>query len=373
MKYPNTSEHLITLGCFPTGPFPTRNTQHPSPIIPSTHTSPLSAREADPSLFNTIKSNLVPLPRFVHEVLWRSCTSGHILQTALCYIGALRRCGAELVDLDKNGKESLFKSESNSVILEGMQADITAASNDIYFNMQPTPSVDDSLVATVHVTDKSELDFQLSGSAEMLSSETGTSETLPSSLLCPRQALLASLILASKFMQDKSYSNQAWSKIFGLPAKEVTRCKQAMGDTFGWRLWAGKAPVVDTTSSITAPLLPVPAAGGRTLSRCQSENATGSSNISRSTFLVAPEGSLMLSSSHFRRSATLPNGELFARQPVQREANWEASSISQDLPSVSIHCIISFQRLISLWLYRSPEPAWRSSNRRTAHAPPVLH
>jgi len=228
-------------------------------------------------------------------------------------------------------------------------------------------------VATVRVTDESELDFQLSGSAEMLSSGTGTSETLPSPLLCPRRALLASLILASKFMQDKSYSNRAWSKISGLPAKEVTRCEQAMGDALGWRLWVGKAPVVDTTSSIIAPSPPVPAVGGRSLSRCQSENIIGSSNISRSTFLVAPEVSSTSSSSHLRRSATLPNGELFAGQPVQRDASWEASSMSHDLPSVSIECILSFQRLMIAWLHRSRKPALRSINRRAAHAPPVLH
>ena len=36
-----------------------------------------------------------------------------------------------------------------------------------------------------------------------------------SHLLCPRRMLLASVILASKFLQDKCYSNRAWAKLSG--------------------------------------------------------------------------------------------------------------------------------------------------------------
>ena len=45
-------------------------------------------------------------------------------------------------------------------------------------------------------------------------------------LLCPHWAFLASLILASKFMQDKCYSNQAWAKLSGLPPWEIGRCSE---------------------------------------------------------------------------------------------------------------------------------------------------
>jgi len=41
--------------------------------------------------------------------------------------------------------------------------------------------------------------------------------SLPSPLLCPRRTFLAALILASKFIQDKCYSNRAWAKLSGLP------------------------------------------------------------------------------------------------------------------------------------------------------------
>ena len=63
---------------------------------------------------------------------------------------------------------------------------------------------------------------------------------LPSPLLCPHRTFLASLILASKFMQDKCYSNCAWAKLTGLPAREIGRCERALGEALGWRLRVGK-------------------------------------------------------------------------------------------------------------------------------------
>ncbi|KAF5313787.1 hypothetical protein D9619_013705 [Psilocybe cf. subviscida] len=68
--------------------------------------------------------------------------------------------------------------------------------------------------------------------ASMTSISNGkvTSSALPSPLLCPRRAFLASLILASKFFQDKCYSNRAWAKLSGLPAREIGRCERALGE-----------------------------------------------------------------------------------------------------------------------------------------------
>ncbi|KAF8332070.1 uncharacterized protein EI90DRAFT_2919227, partial [Cantharellus anzutake] len=52
-----------------------------------------------------------------------------------------------------------------------------------------------------------------------------------------RRTFLASLVLASKFQQDRAYSNKAWAKLSGLPAQEVTRCENALGNALQWRLW----------------------------------------------------------------------------------------------------------------------------------------
>ncbi|KAG2059073.1 hypothetical protein M405DRAFT_697431, partial [Rhizopogon salebrosus TDB-379] len=54
---------------------------------------------------------------------------------------------------------------------------------------------------------------------------------------CPRRTFLASLILASKFMQDRCYSNRAWAKLSGLPPREIGRCERALGEALEWRLW----------------------------------------------------------------------------------------------------------------------------------------
>jgi PHO85 cyclin-5 len=63
---------------------------------------------------------------------------------------------------------------------------------------------------------------------------------LSSPLLCPRRTFLASLILASKFLQDRCYSNRAWAKLSGLSPREIGRCEKALGDALEWRLWVGK-------------------------------------------------------------------------------------------------------------------------------------
>ncbi|KAF8497639.1 hypothetical protein JB92DRAFT_2589840, partial [Gautieria morchelliformis] len=54
---------------------------------------------------------------------------------------------------------------------------------------------------------------------------------------CPRRMFIAALILATKFTQDRVYSNRAWAKISGLDAREVGRCERALGDALEWRLW----------------------------------------------------------------------------------------------------------------------------------------
>ena len=91
-----------------------------------------------------------------------------------------------------------------------------------------------------------------------------TMPALPSPLLCPRRTFLASLILASKFFQDKCYSNRAWAKLSGLPPREIGRCERALGQALGWRLWVGKSPVQPQ------PLSSAPAST-RNIVRSQSE------------------------------------------------------------------------------------------------------
>ncbi|KAH7322277.1 hypothetical protein B0J17DRAFT_582321, partial [Rhizoctonia solani] len=59
----------------------------------------------------------------------------------------------------------------------------------------------------------------------------------PSPLIDPRRTFLASLVLASKFLLDKAFSNKAWAKLSGLEALEVGKCERALGSALNWRLW----------------------------------------------------------------------------------------------------------------------------------------
>ncbi|KAG9092975.1 hypothetical protein FRC06_011719 [Ceratobasidium sp. 370] len=54
------------------------------------------------------------------------------------------------------------------------------------------------------------------------------SEFTPSPLIDPRRTFLASLVLASKFLLDKAFSNKAWAKLSGLEALEVGKCERAL-------------------------------------------------------------------------------------------------------------------------------------------------
>jgi hypothetical protein len=61
-------------------------------------------------------------------------------------------------------------------------------------------------------------------------------EVQKSPLLCGRRMFLASLISASKYLQDRNYSNKAWSKISGLDIKEINSNERAFLELVEWEL-----------------------------------------------------------------------------------------------------------------------------------------
>lgn len=60
-------------------------------------------------------------------------------------------------------------------------------------------------------------------------------------LHCPRRVFLGCLVLAFKFLYDRSYNNRAWATIVDLSARDIGRCERAVGEILEWRLWVGKA------------------------------------------------------------------------------------------------------------------------------------
>ncbi|KAJ6499105.1 hypothetical protein C8R45DRAFT_104114 [Mycena sanguinolenta] len=274
-----------------------RNTQLPSPVSPLTQPTPPSptsvalecARTAavcDQDAFN--RSNLVPIKGFVHEVLRRSRTSGSVLQTALCYLEAIRPKVPELIRKAQSNEASYeFDSESRVTLATAAELELEAQLSSV--DLSATCRAEEDVMDTVRVYDNEDLastatpwvgDVVLPKETPAPQPDTVGGSTspapLPSPLLCPRRAFLASLILASKFTQDKCYSNRAWAKLSGLPAREIGRCERALGDALDWRLWVGKTPVASnsgapspttTTSVAAAPA----ASGSRPVVRCRSE------------------------------------------------------------------------------------------------------
>ncbi len=248
----------------------------------SSFTSPLPQAPA------SVADNLLPMKTFVHEVLKRSRTSGSILQAALCYLEAIREKVPEILQQEKMGIRAHYQPETK--ILPATEAELAheaelAALEDAQaFVVDSVEQLVSDDLKTVRVTDGENDHFDSmqhileEDRASILSLVTepptpvdnssvpSRSQNLPSPLLCPRRAFLASLILASKFFQDKCYSNRAWAKLSGLPPREIGRCERALGQALEWRLWVGKSSLQAVSSPPT-----------RTLCRSQSENVLSSS------------------------------------------------------------------------------------------------
>jgi len=234
-----------------------------------------------------IRCDVAPMKGFVHEVLRRSRTSGSVLQTALCYLEAIRAKVPELVTQETEHPGSTCQKESVERIIQGevsahganfdgSTSSDTPAGNGLQdtIRINPIPFEDHgSFLEPGLGADKVSLHKPKPGSASL-----PPLPPLPSPLLCPRRTFLASLILASKFMQDRCYSNRAWAKLSGLPPREIGRCERALGEALEWRLWVGKLPAA-------------PAAPRRAISRCKSEsNMAYRNNSSTQSVMEASSG-----------------------------------------------------------------------------------
>ncbi|KAI9244663.1 hypothetical protein BY458DRAFT_529436 [Sporodiniella umbellata] len=58
---------------------------------------------------------------------------------------------------------------------------------------------------------------------------------------CGRRMFLASLVLASKFVQDKTYRNSAWAKIAGLPVSEINAAERIFLDRIDYQLYISQS------------------------------------------------------------------------------------------------------------------------------------
>ncbi|KAI0775725.1 hypothetical protein BD413DRAFT_602911 [Trametes elegans] len=261
--------------------FGTRNAQLPSPVSPTSRPSPPSSGDGSESYTQAPESsggcNLIPIKGFVHEVLRRSRTSTGVLQTALCYLEAVRSKVPDLLRKEKARPTSEVCPEPDAEprIVQGRfeQNDSPDMRADGTFPDVAECNVGSTL-DTIRVDDAysvCQTDTQMSPPTGPVASHGKEQNALPplpplpplpSPLCCPRRTFLACLILASKFMQDRSYSNRAWAKLAGLPPREIGRCERAVGEALEWRLWVGKLP---TTSASSEP------STGRAFARTRSD------------------------------------------------------------------------------------------------------
>ncbi|VDC03413.1 unnamed protein product [Peniophora sp. CBMAI 1063] len=179
-------------------------------------------------------TNTANLRGFVIEVLKRSRTTTWALQSALCYITAVRAKVAELTAAEAAGCGYCEADQSDRIVLAADIGFVEEYAEDVGVSPLPTRETRATPVEL----------WQPGQPGDKLRTETLTLPpvpNLPSPLLDPRRTFIAALILASKFSQDKCYSNRAWAKLAGLPPREIGRCERALGDALGWRLWVGKA------------------------------------------------------------------------------------------------------------------------------------
>jgi len=128
---------------------------------------------------------------YVHEALKRSRTSGPILQTALCYIEAVRPKVPEILCDTRLGVRAYFLPKS-AILSQPKLLDRKSS------NLERSDILtSDELLKTVRSIDKDTDD--VCDTSSVVHKPTVTNP-LPSPLLCPHRTFLAALILASRQM-----------------------------------------------------------------------------------------------------------------------------------------------------------------------------
>ncbi|SYW81604.1 uncharacterized protein UHO2_00128 [Ustilago hordei] len=179
-------------------------------------------------------NSALPLQVFIRETLRRARASCSTLQASLLYC----------VRLGEACKRSRQMSLRQSTRAAGVQVEVEAQSS-----------------SPLHGMNKEELCLTR----------------------CPRRMFLASIMVASKFVQDRTYSNRAWAKISGLAAKDLGKLERAFLKAIDYRLMTSDvewdkwtAELAQSNASVTEASSNKGVAGRRSsLSRSQSDNVTG--------------------------------------------------------------------------------------------------
>ncbi|GAA5877182.1 hypothetical protein JCM3774_003324 [Rhodotorula dairenensis] len=168
--------------------------------------------------------NVIPLQSFVKEVLRRSRTSCSTLQLALYYLHKCRRGIREAVSRAEASRHEIVRLEQELAACKRRAAASAALSpEDSYPSPPQSPSEHHQaeLNAHAHAVHAS------AAAAELGERFSALVAAQNSPVLCGRRMFLAALISASKYLQDRNYSNRAWAKISGLPVGEINGNERA--------------------------------------------------------------------------------------------------------------------------------------------------
>lgn len=187
-----------------------------------------------------------PLHIYVYDIVRRSRTTRSVLQSAVCYIEAVRPHIPALIELGRLGNAL----ERAPRIEDRIEVSLDTSSN--IGHSTGTTSTETSrpraFATRTLARDLPPSPATSLGDGKRRKRRDSPSEPLPplpdlpSPLLCPRRSFLAALILATKCIQDQCCSNRHWAKLSGLEPREVGRCERALGEALDWRLWVGKPP-----------------------------------------------------------------------------------------------------------------------------------
>lgn len=217
--------------------------------------------------------SVIPLQNFVKEVLRRSRTSCSTLQLALYYLHKSRRGIREAVSRAEASRDEIVRLEQE---LAECKRRAAAAPEDSYPSPPQSPSEHHQAeaVAQAHAVHASAV------AAELGERFTALVAAQNSPVLCGRRMFLAALISASKYLQDRNYSNRAWAKISGLPVGEINGNERAFLKVVDFKLhlpaeefqrWTERlAALASPTTSPVEPAQP------------QSASSSPSSRLSRS-------------------------------------------------------------------------------------------
>ncbi|GAA5826674.1 hypothetical protein JCM3770_003229 [Rhodotorula araucariae] len=179
---------------------------------PSSTAAPAPSSTSGPS-----NPGVLPLQWFVKEVLRRSRTSCSTLQLALYYLHKSRREIRDAVARADASRGEMVRLEQELKAAKARAAPGACASASY---PSPPRSPSDELDAA-HATHASALASELGERFSQLV------EAQNSPVLCGRRMFLAALISASKYLQDRNYSNRAWAKISGLAVGEINKNERA--------------------------------------------------------------------------------------------------------------------------------------------------